>query len=322
MKTRSLFWPSVMIATGVIWILVNQGVVPADNLWALYYGIPYLLLALGAGLILRSRWQVAGTIVSAVVVVAMALAIVFAAPLGWNTPASWDTVWTDYSFSGLGSVPGSGVAKTETRTLPEFTAVSIDYPADIIIRQGDTQSVTVEADDNLLPQLSTRVSNGVLYVQNSEPNHSERVNPTMLVRINITVKDLREVNYPTAGSVRIENFQTDSLEVNVDGAGRLTLDHVTIGRLIVGLDGAGDIDASGTAESIEIEVDGVGSFKGADLSAETARVTINGAGSATVWVEDQLTVNINGVGSVSYYGSPQVHESVDGLGTVRRIGDK
>ncbi len=322
MKTRSLFWPFVMIATGVIWILVNMSVVPSENLWALYYGVPYLLLALGVGLILRSRWPVAGTIVSAVVVIAMALAIVFAAPLGWNTPASWDMVWTDYSFNGLGSVPGSGVAKTETRTLPEFTSITIDYPAEIVIQQGDTQSVTVEADDNLLPQLRMNVSNGVLYIVNSESNHSKRVNPTMLVRINITVKDLREVNYPTAGSVRIENFQTDSLEVNVDGAGQLTLDHVTVGHLAVDLDGAGDIDASGTAGSIDLKINGVGNFKGADLSAETARVTINGAGSATVWVEDQLTVNINGVGSVNYYGSPQVRESVGGLGSIHRAGDK
>jgi hypothetical protein len=322
MKTRSLFWPFVMVATGVIWILVNLGVVPSDNLWALYYGFPYLLLALGVGLILRSRWQIAGMIVSALVVVAMTLAIVFAAPLGWNTPANWNLVWTNYSFNGLGAVPGSGVAQTETRELPDFTAVSVDYPVDIVIQQGDTQSVTVEADDNLLPQLRTRVSGGVLYVENSESIHSKRVNPTMTVRINITVKELREVNFPMVGNVRIENFQTDSLKITVDGAGKLILDHVTVGSLDISLDGAGDIEADGTADSITVEIGGVGNYQGANMSASNADVTITGAGNATIWAVEELTVNIDGVGSVSYYGSPQVHESVDGLGTVRRLGDK
>ena len=60
MKPRSLFWPFAMIATGVIWILVNQGLVPSANLWALYYAIPWFLLVLGVGLILHSRWHVAG----------------------------------------------------------------------------------------------------------------------------------------------------------------------------------------------------------------------------------------------------------------------
>lgn len=322
MKTRSLFWPFAMVATGVIWILVNQGVVPSGNLWALYYAIPYLLLALGVGLIVRSRWQVAGVVVSALVVIAMSLAIVFAAPLHWNTPASWESAWGDYSFGGLGSVSGSGVSKTETRDLSEFTAIVIDYPADIVIRQGEKQSVTISADDNLLPQLRTNVSGGVLTLASRESSYGRRVSPTMPVRIEITVKDLRSVDYPTAGRVRIENFQTDSLEVNVDGAGELSLDDVKIGRLVVELNGAGSISAKGTGDNVVLRVDGVGSFRGADFSVGTARVTINGAGSAIVWVDDQLTVNINGVGSVTYYGSPQVHQDVGGLGSVNHAGNK
>jgi hypothetical protein len=322
MKTRSLFWPFAMVATGMIWILVNLGVVPSENLWALYYGVPYLLLALGVGLILRSRWPISGMIVSALVVIAMALAIVFAAPLGWNTPAKWEPLWTISNVDGLGSVPGSGVAKTDTRDLPEFTMIQIDYPADIVIQQGDTQSVTVEADDNLLPQLSTHVSGMVLYIENSESVHSKRVNPTMPVRINITVKKLTEVNFPLAGNVRIENFQVDSLKVRVDGAGKLVLTNVTAGSLDIELDGAGDITADGTTDSLIVDISGVGSFKGGDFSAQTAQVTINGTGSATVWVAEELTASINGVGSVNYYGSPQVHESVGGLGSVHKLGDK
>ena len=322
MKPRSLFWPFAMIATGVIWILVNQGLVPSENLWALYYAIPWLLLVLGVGLILRSQWHVAGMVVSALAVIAVSLAIVFAAPLHWNTPASWDTAWGNYSFGGLGSVAGSGISKTETRDLPEFTAIRIDYPAEIFIRQGEKQSVTISADDNLLPQLRTNVSGGVLTLVSNESNYRRRVNPTMPVQIEITVKDLREVSYPTAGSVRIENFQTDSLKITVDGAGELFLEDVTIGRLAVDLNGAGSVTAHGTGDSLVLRVDGVGSFKGADLSVVTAQVTINGAGSAVVWVKEQLTVNINGIGSVNYYGSPTVHQNVGGLGSVQHEGNK
>jgi Putative auto-transporter adhesin, head GIN domain len=322
MKPRSLFWPFVMIATGVIWILVNQGLVPSENLWALYYAIPWLLLVLGVGLVLRSRWHVVGMVVSALAVVAMALAIVFAAPLQWDTAPNWETTWGNYSFGGLGGVAGSGVSKTETRDLPEFTAIRIDYPAEIFIRQGEKQSVTISADDNLLPQLRTNVSGGVLTLISNESSYSRRVNPTMPVEIEITVKDLREVSYPTAGSVRVEDFQTDALKITVDGAGELILEDVTVGRLAVDLNGAGSVTAHGTADSLVLRVDGVGSFKGADLSIGTAQVTINGAGSAVVWVKEKLTVDINGIGSVNYYGSPTVHQNVGGLGSVQHEGNK
>jgi len=322
MKPRSLFWPFAMIAIGVVWILVNQGLVPSENLWALYYAIPWLLLVLGVGLILRSRWYVAGMVVSALAVVAMALAIVFAAPLQWNAAPSWDTSWGNYSFGGLGGVKGSGISKTETRDLPEFTAIRIDYPAEIYIQQGEKQSVTISADDNLLPQLRMNVSGGVLTLTSNESSFRRRVNPTMPVEIEITVKDLREISYPTAGRVRIEDFQTDALKINVDGAGELFLVDVTIGRLAVDLNGAGSVAADGTGDSLVLRVDGVGSFRGADLSVGTAQVTINGAGSATVWVKERLTVDINGIGSVNYYGSPTVHQNVGGLGSVQHEGNK
>jgi hypothetical protein len=144
----------------------------------------------------------------------------------------------------------------------------------------------------------------------------------MSVRVNITVKELREVNFPIAGNVRIEDFQVDTLKVNVDGAGKLVLVNVTAGSLDIELDGAGDITADGITDSLIVDISGVGSFKGGDLSVQTAQVTINGTGNATVWVAEDLTANINGVGSVSYYGSPQVHESIGGLGSVHKIGDK
>jgi hypothetical protein len=53
-KPRSLFGPLLLIAIGVIWLLTTSGRLPSANLWALTYVWPYLLIAAGFGLILRS----------------------------------------------------------------------------------------------------------------------------------------------------------------------------------------------------------------------------------------------------------------------------
>ena len=52
MKDRSIFWPLVMIAAGVLWILISLGTIPRANLWALVQTLPYLLILLGIGLIM------------------------------------------------------------------------------------------------------------------------------------------------------------------------------------------------------------------------------------------------------------------------------
>jgi hypothetical protein len=314
---RSLFWPFFLIAMGVIWLLINLGTVPAANLWALANLLPYLLLALGVSLILRAIWPIAGVIVPALTVVGMLLAVVYAPQLGWNTAPAWG-----WSLNAGGTVPGSGKVVTETRDVADFTAVSIDFPAQMTIRQGATQSVSVTAEDNLLPQLGTRVSNGVLHIEDKEPNWSKRVYPTKTVQLTLTVKDLKDVSFPSAGMVRIEGLQTDTLSISVSGAGSLTLAGVNIRSLHIDLSGAGTVTAEGTAGEADLNVSGVGNFRGADLAAQTASVDISGAGSVIVWVKDQLTVGISGAGSVGYYGSPSVSKDMSGLGSVNKLGNK
>jgi hypothetical protein len=88
------------------------------------------------------------------------------------------------------------------------------------------------------------------------------------------------------------------------------------------LDGAGTLTLSGTADNLNVSMSGFGSFQAADLQTQTAKVSIDGAGSATVWAEKSLTAKISGAGSISYYGSPTVSKSVDGVGSVNSLGKK
>jgi len=41
---------------------------------------------------------------------------------------------------------------------------------------------------------------------------------------------------------------------------------------------------------------------------------LSGAGSAAVWVDDELDATISGAGSINYYGSPEVTKQISGVG--------
>src|SRR5262245_44045700 len=56
-------------------------------------------------------------------------------------------------FSG---VDGSGTPKTETRAVKDFTAISFSGVGKVIIEQTGTESLSVTADDNILPLLESR----------------------------------------------------------------------------------------------------------------------------------------------------------------------
>jgi hypothetical protein len=322
MKERSIFWPLVMIAAGVLWILIGVGIVPRANLWALTHTLPFLLIALGIGLILRAYWRFAGMLVSLLVVAGAALSVFYAPQLGWDNPPSWGWNLWDINPEIGGAVAGSGVVKTENRQVAEFQSISVDYPADITIRQGNAESVTIEAEDNLLSQLAAEVRDGTLHFENTERDWQKRVNPTKSVLVTITVVDLNKVQFPTAGKMQIEGLQTEDLTISVSGAGNVTLTELKTGNLEFNLSGAGDINADGTCDSLRLSISGFGNFKGSDLESQDAEVHISGAGSAKVWAQKTLDASISGAGSVDYYGTPQVSEHISGVGSVHKIGDK
>jgi hypothetical protein len=314
---RSLFGPLLLIAAGIVWLLVKSGTVPAENLWALTHIWPFLLIAAGLGIILRSYWKFTSMVLDVLIIGGAVLAILYAPQLGWTNPSIITMFDNGESFIGPGE-RGSGNVITETREVSGFDAVNVSYPATVLIKQGNAESLKIEAEDNLMPNLKTQVKNGTLEIFYEREN-GKHVNPTKTVNITIVVKDLVDVEFTSAGELIVENLKTDALDVSLSGAGNIKLDKILVKTLGVNLSGAGSSTASGTADDLSLNISGFGDFKGKDLHNKDAQVDISGAGSATVWVADSLDAQISGAGSISYYGSPSVSKQISGVGNVNHL---
>ena len=317
---RSLFGPLLLIAAGVVWLLVKSGTIPAANLWALTHIWPFLLIAAGLGIILRSYWKYTSMVLDVLIIGGAVLAILYAPQLGWTNPSIISMFNNSEPFIGPGE-RGSGNVISQTRAVSGFDAVSVAYPAQVLIKQGNAESLKIEAEDNLLPNLKTQVKNGTLEIFYKREN-GKHVNPTKTVKITIVVKDLTNVDFTSAGELTVENLKTDALDVSLSGAGNIKLDKILVKALSVSLSGAGSSTASGTADDLNLSISGFGDFKGADLHSKDAQVDISGAGSATVWVDNDLNAQISGAGSISYYGSASVTKQVSGVGGINHIRDK
>jgi hypothetical protein len=191
---------------------------------------------------------------------------------------------------------GSGNIVSEMREVSGFTGIALETAGDITITQGDSESLTIETDDNILPLLISEVKNGVL-VLGSENNAS--FNPSDGIDYIITVTSL------------------DRLEIS--GAGDINGQDLTLDALSVDISGAGDINLSGTTNSLGITVSGQGDFNGCNLQSSTASLDISGQGDAVVNTTDTLSVTVSGLGDVSYLGSPEVSQDISGVGDVAQI---
>lgn len=317
--SRPIFWPLVLVAAGILWLLANSGTISLNNFWVLVQFWPVLLIALGLDLLLRQRWAWAGNLVTLLTVTAAVLAVIYAPRLGLAVPAGNWWAWTPLAW---GSTPGSGHVVTQDRSVSSFSAVSFSGVGDLTITAGDAEALSIEAEDNVQPELRSEVRGGTLFLSLADDRGRLPVRPTQPIHLNLTVKQLNDLNLSGAGRVIVNALNASQLHTDLSGAGGLRLDGLTVDQLTGSLSGAGGLTASGRANHVSIDVSGVGSFQGANLQANTANVNISGTGSATVWVTGDLAANISGLGSVRYYGRPSVSKNVSGLGSVQSLGDK
>ncbi len=66
------------------------------------------------------------------------------------------------SFPVMRVVKGSGTLATETRSIGDFNAIQLDGAGQLVITQGDTVALQIEAEDNILPNLKSTVEGSTL----------------------------------------------------------------------------------------------------------------------------------------------------------------
>ena len=73
----------------------------------------------------------------------------------------------------INGIKGNGNVQTEQRKIAEpFTKISVNRGIEVIVEQGDVVKVEVEADENLLKLITTKVENGTLVISSEENIYS------------------------------------------------------------------------------------------------------------------------------------------------------
>ena len=226
------------------------------------------------------------------------------------------------SNAGVKVITPSNVNMSSNRDVSGFTAIDFSTLGKINIIQGDKESLNISGPDNLVPEITTTVSNGTLTIKTKENITVTSLPSSNPLVFTIVVVNLTDLNVSGLGDIQIETLSTPSMKIDMSGAGRILQNQITTDKLDVALSGLGGIDINGQATQATFDISGAGSINAPDLKIQTANITISGLGGATLWVTDQLTGEISGAGSVSYFGSPQTNTNSSGLGKFNSLGSK
>lgn len=206
----------------------------------------------------------------------------------------------------------------QNRHLSGFTGVEVIGSYDVFIKQGSTESVIVEADDDVIDRIITEVKGGTLkiYTKKSNWNFSWENKKTAIY---VTAKDLNNISLVGSGDVSfVDGISTNKLSLKVTGSGDLS-GKVNVKALESSLTGSGDIKLSGQAQTSSVTVTGSGDFSARDLVTNRSIVQVRGSGDAGVNVSQQLDASVAGSGDIRYTGSAkQISSSKSGSGDISR----
>ncbi|MEO8568469.1 MAG: head GIN domain-containing protein [Ginsengibacter sp.] len=218
------------------------------------------------------------------------------------------------------TIKGNGQMKKETREAGNYTALASQGSMDVTIAYGNSNSIVVEADENLLPYIETSVENGKLTIK-SKKGVNLKSSSKMLVHVSMTkINSLQQ-----SGSGNIDGsgaFTSDGkTDIGVSGSGNLKLDFDSFKDLDLSVSGSGNVDLkSGNTNNLSVKVSGSGNIDCSTVSSKDVDAKISGSGNIKVYASNSIDAKISGSGNVFYKGGAQnISSKVAGSGKVMKM---
>lgn len=222
---------------------------------------------------------------------------------------------------------------TQSRSIAHFERVILhayNVENEVVIRQGDHESLTIEGPADVLDRIETGVQGDELHIRMGG-GWAEQIKAALStsltrphVTYTLTVKTLRGLDIAGLARVQVGGVKTDRLAVKFRGVGDFNIAGLTAERLDVDMPpGPCRLEAAGRVDEQHVSLSGMGEYSAGRLESRTAHLTLKGPGGhAVVRVADELNVAINGPGRVEYYGDPRVNKRISPLAQVRHLGER
>jgi hypothetical protein len=198
------------------------------------------------------------------------------------------------------TVEGHGHVVTKERKIDSFTGLKVSSGIDVYLKQGNNETVTVEADENLHEYILTEVRGGVLTVY-SEYN----IRSADKKRVYVTMKEVNSVKATSAGDVYGESpINSDELELSASSAGNIKLE-VNAKKVDLDISSSGDITLTGETDKLRADLSSAGDLNAYDLKSREADISVSSAGDADVNVSERITARASSAGDVNFKGDPK-----------------
>ncbi|PKP54262.1 MAG: DUF2807 domain-containing protein [Bacteroidetes bacterium HGW-Bacteroidetes-1] len=219
------------------------------------------------------------------------------------------------SYADGFSIRGSGNKQVENRTVGSFSAIDVSGGFEVILTQGSSESLQIEADDNLMNSIITEVKGGELriYIR-------DHVSAKTKMKAYINFIHLDEIEISGAVKVFATNkLNFKNLELDASGASEIDLE-LELEVLEIDMSGATKITLNGTADKVYVDCSGASKMYLSGFKTAVQKFELSGASYAEVWVTEELIVEASGASEFKYKGEPKIlRTDTSGASSIRKM---
>lgn len=196
---------------------------------------------------------------------------------------------------------GNGNVVSENRPVDKpFDAVDAGQGIEVVLAISENPSIRVEADENLLELIETRIEGSTLILR-----LEKSISKSRSLKVFVEMPEVRLLEVSSGATMRgSEPIRTNELELSASSGGELKLEVATT-SLVAKASSGGTIDVFGTASNLNADASSGAVVNASKLKADYVEAEASSGADIRVSAQESLTAHTGSGGDIHYSGTPK-----------------
>jgi hypothetical protein len=203
--------------------------------------------------------------------------------------------------------------KTEIRDVKNFNAIKVSSGIDLYLTMGDTETVKIVAEGDIIGKIVTEVKNGTLniYLKSNNWFNCSVKGPR---KAYVTIKELQAISASSGSDVRSENtLQGENLSVSASSGSDVNID-LFYKNFEIDVSSGADAKLSGKVKRLNAEASSGSDIKAKELKSQVCKAHASSGSDIVVTVAGELYAHASSGGDIRYYGDPEIRDIEESSG--------
>ncbi|MGV6845114.1 MAG: head GIN domain-containing protein [Lutibacter sp.] len=203
-------------------------------------------------------------------------------------------------FEGMFGIQGNRHVITENRTIKnQFDAVSVQQGIHLYLSQGNETSLKVEADENIMPLLVTKVEDNTLKIY-----FKKNVSRAKARNVYLSTNAISKISASSGSSVTTEaTWLADSFELKTSSGSAINC--IIKAHNIIGNSSSGSsLKIKGESKNTSIKASSGSSINCKELQSDSVTAKASSGATIKVMVNQSLNAKASSGASIRFLGNP------------------